>query len=47
MDLVAYEKTANKAIEELSNLIRNQVSFAMEKGEDHLMAFSAPKQPFR
>ena len=46
MDLVAYGKTENKAMEELRNLIRNQVAFSIEKGEDHLMAFSAPKRYF-
>ncbi len=42
MDLVAYGKTEKEAIRELTNLIRNQISFAMEKREDHLMYFRAP-----
>jgi len=46
MDLVAYGKTEKEAIRELTNLVRNQISFAMEKQEDHLMYFRAPDQYF-
>lgn len=46
MDLVAYGKTEKEATEELDNLIRNQISFAIEKQEDHLMYFRAPDEYF-
>ncbi len=46
MDLVAYGKTEKEAIREVTNLIRNQISFAMEKREDHLMYFRAPNEYF-
>src|SRR2546421_748889 len=46
MDLVAYGKTEKETIRELTNLVRNQISFAMEKQEDHLMYFRAPNEYF-
>src|SRR6266705_2623472 len=46
MDLVAYGKTEKEAIRELNSLIRNQISFAIEKREEHLMYFRAPDEYF-
>src|SRR6266568_265410 len=46
MDLVAYGKTESKALEELDNLIRNQISFAIEKRQDNLMICRAPDEYF-
>jgi hypothetical protein len=46
MDLVAYGMTEKNALRELRNLVFNQISFAMEKGEEHLMVFPAPKEFF-
>src|SRR5437016_3770859 len=42
MDLVAYGKTEKEALRALNDLIRNQISFAIEKQEEHLMYFRAP-----
>jgi len=44
MDIVAYGKTEKEAVMELTNLIHNQISFALEKGEDHLMLRNAPSE---
>lgn len=46
MDLVAYGKTESDSLKELDTLVRNQISFAIEKGEDHLMQFRAPQEYF-
>jgi hypothetical protein len=46
MDLVAYGKTEKTAMRELQNLVFNQISFAIEKGEEHLMVFPAPREFF-
>ncbi len=46
MDLVAYGKTESMAIAQLRGLIRNQISFAIEKGEDRLIDFRAPPEYF-
>jgi hypothetical protein len=46
MDIVAYAKTEKAAMSELRNLVFNQMSFAIEKGKDHLMVFPAPKEYF-
>jgi thiamine monophosphate kinase len=46
MDLVAYAKSEKESLIEVSNLIENQISYAIEKGEDHLMPFAAPKEYF-
>ena len=34
MDLVAYGDTEKEALEEVANLMRNQISFAVQKGQD-------------
>lgn len=47
MDLVAYGKTEKEALRELNHLVFNQISFAIEKGEEHLMIFNAPKEFFQ
>jgi hypothetical protein len=46
MDLVAYGDTEDEAVEEVANLMRNQISFAIQKGEEHLTNFRAPKEFF-
>jgi hypothetical protein len=46
MDLVAYGKTEKEATKELNTLVRNQMSFAIEKQEQHLMYFRAPDEYF-
>jgi len=46
MDLVAYGKTAKAAVKELESLIFSQISFAIEKGEERLMIFPAPREYF-
>src|SRR5438128_1299974 len=47
MDLVSYGKTEKEALNELDNLIRNQISFAIEKGDDSLIVFKAPQEYFK
>jgi len=47
MDLVSYGKTEKEALSELDNLIRNQISFAIEKGDDSLILFNAPQEYFK
>jgi hypothetical protein len=46
MDLVAYGRTEKTALKELESLIFNQISFAIEKGEEHLMIVPAPREYF-
>ena len=46
MDLVAYGDTEKEAVEEVARLLRNQISFAIQKGEDHLIDFRAPQEFF-
>jgi hypothetical protein len=46
MDLVAYGKTEKEAVKELKSLVFNQISFAIERSEEHLMVFPAPKEFF-
>src|SRR6266545_22973 len=46
MDLVAYGKTEKEAVKELDSMIENQMSFAIERGDDRLMLFPAPKEFF-
>src|SRR5437016_8801003 len=47
MDLVSYGKTEKEALNELDNLIRNQISFAIAKGDDSLIFFNAPQEYFK
>ena len=46
MDLVACGKSEKAALQQLENLVFNQISFAIERGEEHLMVFPAPKEYF-
>lgn len=46
MDLVAYGKTEKAALSELQRLIACQVSFAIAKGEEHLILFPAERALF-
>ncbi len=46
MDLVAYGDTEKEALDEISNMMRNQISFALQKKEMRLTDFKAPKEYF-
>ena len=46
MDLVAYGDTEKEAVEKVASLMKNQISFAIQKGQDHLTDFRAPKAYF-
>jgi hypothetical protein len=46
MDLVAYGDTEHAAIDEVINLMQNQISFALQKGQMHLIDHKAPKEFF-
>src|SRR2546426_11430055 len=46
MDIVAYGKTQKAAVKELKNLVFNQISYAIESGEEHLMLRAAPQEYF-
>jgi hypothetical protein len=44
LDLLGYGKTEHKAISELLEAIRCQISFARFKNDDSLLSFQAPKE---
>lgn len=46
MDLVAYADTEKGAMEEVANMMQNQISFAIEKNQNHLTDFRAPQECF-
>jgi thiamine monophosphate kinase len=47
MDLVAYGDTEEEAVEEVASLMKNQISFAIQRGEQHLICFKAPPEFFK
>src|SRR5438046_2411987 len=46
MDIVAYGRTEEIAIKQLSELIECQISFAAQQGDDNLLLFPAPREYF-
>jgi predicted RNase H-like HicB family nuclease len=46
MDLVAQGKTEKAALAELQHMVACQVSFALQRGELHLIRFPAPREYF-
>jgi uncharacterized protein (DUF302 family) len=46
MDIVADGETHEEAVSHLKQLIKNQITFAIQKGEEHLIWRRAPKEYF-
>ena len=44
LDLLEYGKTEERAISELLEMIKSQISFARFKNDDSLLPFPAPKE---
>ena len=46
LDLLAYGKTEKAALKELERLVLNQLTFAVQKRDESLVQFRAPKEYF-